>query len=159
AAHALAAGGTVGAPLASDLRRVRTDIRALAEGLHPAAFADGGLEGALGALAARSTIPVDVHAVATGLPRPIEREAWFVCSEALANAVKHSGAARARVRVLEIDGVVHIEITDDGRGGADPARGSGLRGMAERVEALGGRMSVADRPGGGTVLVAELPAR
>ena len=89
----------------------------------------------------------------------MEGAAWFVCSEALANVAKHSAASCARVRATRGDGVVRIEISDDGRGGADPARGSGLRGMAERVEALGGRLSVADRPSGGTVVAAELPAR
>ena len=94
-----------------------------------------------------------------GFPAAVEGAAWFVCSEALANVAKHSAASCARVRAARRDGVVRIEISDDGRGGADPARGSGLRGLAERVEALGGRLSVADRPGGGTVVAAELPAR
>ena len=130
----------------------------LAEGLHPAALVHGGLDGALAALATSSTIPVEVVARAGRLPPAVEGAAWFVCSEALANVAKHSAASCARVRAARRDGVLRIEISDDGRGGADPARGSGLRGLAERVEALGGRLWVADRPGGGTVVAAELPA-
>jgi signal transduction histidine kinase len=138
---------------------VRGDIQLLAEGLHPAALARGGLDGALAALGAGSTITVDVVARAGRIPPAVEGAAWFVCSEALANVAKHSAASRAFVRAAREDDVVRVEISDDGRGGADPARGSGLRGMAERVEALGGRLWVADRPGGGTVVAAELPTR
>ena len=104
-------------------------------------------------------IPVEVEVRVGRLPVSVEGAAWFVCSEALVNVAKHSGASRARVWAAQRDGVVRIEISDDGRGGADPTRGSGLRGLAERVEALGGWMSIADRPGGGTVVAAELPGR
>ncbi len=159
AGQALAAAGDRAVPLAQDLRSVRADIRTLADGIYPAALVDGGLDGAIAVLAAKLMIPVEVVARAGRLPAPVEGAAWFVCSEALANVAKHSTASCALVRVVRRDGVVRIEISDDGRGRADPARGSGLRGLAERVEALDGRLSVADRPGGGTVLVAELPAR
>jgi signal transduction histidine kinase len=159
AEQALTAEGDRAGSLATELRSVRTDIQTLAEGLHPAALVHGGLDGALAALATSSTISVEVVA-RTGqrLPPAVEGAAWFVCSEALANVAKHSAASCAHVRVARRDGVLHIEISDDGRGGADPARGSGLRGLAERVEALGGRLWVAERLGGGTVVAAELPA-
>jgi signal transduction histidine kinase len=157
--EALAAAGDRAGPLAQELRSVRADIQTLAEGIYPAALVDSGLDGALAVLAAKLTIPVDVVAHAGRLPPAVEGAAWFVCSEALANVAKHSAASCARVRAARGDGVVRIEISDDGRGGADPARGSGLRGLGERVEALGGRLMVADRPGGGTVVAVELPAR
>lgn len=156
---ALIAAAESGAPLSEELHAVRADIRALAEGIHPVALAAGGLDRALGGLRIQLTIPVEVDARVGRLPASVEGAAWFVCSEALVNVAKHSRASRARVWAGRRDGVVRIEISDDGRGGADPARGSGLRGLAERVEALGGWMSVADRPGGGTVVVAELPDR
>ena len=158
AEQGLAAAGDRAGPLATELRGVRANIQMLAEGLHPAALLDGGLNGALAALATGSTIPVEVVARAGRLPPAVEAAAWFVCSEALANVAKHSAASCARVRAARRDDVLGIEISDDGRGGADPARGSGLRGVAERVEALGGRVWVADRLGGGTVVAAELPA-
>ena len=159
AERALEAAGDRAGPLATELRGVRGDIQLLAEGVHPAALVDGGLDGALVALGAGSPITVDVVARAGRLPPAVEGAAWFVCSEALANVAKHSAASRAVVRAARRDDVVRVEISDDGRGGADPARGSGLRGMAERVEALGGSLWVTDRSDGGTVVAAELPAR
>jgi signal transduction histidine kinase len=159
AERALAAAGELGRPLSLELRTVRADVRALAEGIHPKALADGGLDSALAGLASKLTIPVEVAASAGRLPVSVEDAAWFVCSEALANVAKHSRASRARVSAATRDGIVRVEISDDGRGGADPALSTGLRGLAERVEALGGRMSVADLPGGGTLVAAELPAR
>ena len=91
------------------------------------------------------------------LPADVEAVAYFVCSEALANIAKHAGASRASISVTTGDGRVRVAIEDDGRGGADPARGTGLRGLADRLEALGGALRVDSRAGGGTRLAAEIP--
>jgi hypothetical protein len=147
------------ADVAAELRPLRSDMSALAEGLHPSALADVGLDRALKRLAAGAGIPVDIEARVGRLPPPIEGAAWFVCSEALANVAKHSAATHAHVTAARRGDALHIEISDDGGGGADPACGSGLRGLAERVEALGETISVADRPGGGTIVIAEIPTR
>ena len=93
------------------------------------------------------------------LPGPLELTAYFVASEALANVDKYAQASRASIRVWRDDGQITVEIADDGAGGADPARGSGLRGLADRVEAAGGRLRVTSPPGQGTVVAAELPSR
>jgi signal transduction histidine kinase len=156
-AHLDAAERELAGDALADLRKVRADIRLIAEGLDPLELAAGGLDRALSDLATRSTIPVAVDVRAGRLPPRIESGAWFVCSEALANVAKHSGASRAFIRVAKRDGLVRVEISDDGRGGADSARGSGLHGLADRVEALGGRLSVTERSRGGTSVVAELP--
>jgi signal transduction histidine kinase len=91
-------------------------------------------------------------------PAPVEAAAYFVCAEALTNVAKYADATRVTVEARRDGGRLTVTITDDGAGGADPERGSGLRGLADRVEALGGRLSVESPPGAGTRLVAELPA-
>ena len=91
------------------------------------------------------------------LPDEIRTAAYFVCSEALANVVKYAGASRVTISLSAGDDRVRIAIGDDGAGGADPAKGTGLRGLADRVEALGGTFEVESRPGGGTRVIAELP--
>ena len=144
---------------ASDqLARSLAELRELARGIHPAAL-DQGLDVALEALATRSPVPTTV-AYATGprLPQPIEFAAYFVASEALANVAKHARAGVVTVRVLRDGSTAVIEIADDGIGGVDPAAGSGLRGLTDRVEALRGRLTVVSPAGGGTVVRAELPA-
>ena len=139
------------------LRLALDDLRSLARGIHPAALAEGGLAPALRVLASRAPFPVAVHCPDDRLPLAIETAVWFVVSEALTNTAKHAEASRAEVRVT-LDGArVRVEVTDDGRGGAAPAAGSGLAGLMERVAALGGTLTVADGPGGGTRLAAELP--
>jgi signal transduction histidine kinase len=90
-------------------------------------------------------------------PAPIEAAAYFICSEALANVAKYGRASRVEVRVVREDRRLTVEVSDDGVGGADPSAGSGLRGLADRVEALGGRLRVESPPGSGTRLLAELP--
>jgi signal transduction histidine kinase len=134
------------------------DLRRLAAGLHPRELATGGLAGALDALASRSPVPVELE---LGLPERIppesERAAYFVCSEGLANVVKYADATRAHVTASAVDGRLRVEVSDDGRGGADPGRGTGLRGLADRVEAVGGALTVDSPRGAGTRLVAELP--
>jgi signal transduction histidine kinase len=144
---------------ASDqLARSLAELRELARGIHPAAL-DQGLDVALEALATRSPVPTTVaYASGPRLPQPIEFAAYFVASEALANVAKHARAGVVTVRVLREGPTAVIEIADDGIGGVDPAAGSGLRGLTDRVEALRGRLTVVSPAGGGTVVRAELPA-
>jgi signal transduction histidine kinase len=120
-------------------------------------LAERGLAAALTALAARSPIPAQVQLdVPDALPAAVENATWFVVSEALANAGKHSGANRVLIRVDRGDRALVVEVSDDGRGGAD-AGGSGLSGLRKRVEALDGTLTVTSPPGGPTAIRAELP--
>jgi signal transduction histidine kinase len=112
---------------------------------------------ALVPLARNSPIPVRVRGSVGRLPEPVEAALYFVCSEGLANAVKHSHASLVTIEVGESDGRTSIAVVDDGVGGAVVNRGSGLSGLADRVEALGGTLGVESPPGGGTHLAAELP--
>ncbi|MFN8619624.1 MAG: hypothetical protein U0869_02600 [Chloroflexota bacterium] len=140
------------------LEEIRGELRTLADGLRPRALASGGLDGALAALAARSAVPVALDvAPLPPLPPAIEAAGWFVCNEALANVAKHAPGARTRIHAAVADGWLAIEITDDGPGGAHPDRGTGLRGMQDRVEAVGGRFSLASDGGSGTRLRTMLP--
>jgi signal transduction histidine kinase len=140
-----------------EAKRALAELRDLARGIHPAVLADRGLDAAISALAARSPVPVGVD-VATGrLPGPVESTAYFVVAEALTNAAKHARAAEIGVRITRHRDLLVVEVIDDGAGGADPARGSGLRGLADRVAAVDGRLTVTSPPGGPTVIRAELP--
>jgi signal transduction histidine kinase len=144
---------TAGAELARSL----DELRELARGLPPAVL-EHGLGAALEALATRSKIPTTVRCeVPHRLPEPVELAAYFVASEALANVAKYAGAEEAKVRAWRDGQMAVIEIADDGVGGADDSKGSGLRGLADRVEALDGRLHVVSPAGGGTVVTAELP--
>jgi signal transduction histidine kinase len=146
--------GVVSEELAEGL----TELRELAQGIHPAVLTERGLEAALEVLAARAPLPVAVDVrVPDRLPEPVEAAAYYVASEALANVVKHAGARSARVRAASPDGRAVIEIEDDGAGGAAPEGGSGLGGLRDRVEALGGRLSIESAPGRGTLVRADLP--
>jgi len=118
---------------------------------------DHGLEPAISALAARSPVPVAVQADAADLPQAVEIAAYFVVSEALTNVAKYAQASAATVSVRQADGLVRVEIADDGVGGADASRGSGLSGLADRVAALDGTVAVDSPPGGGTRVRAEIP--
>jgi signal transduction histidine kinase len=121
-------------------------------------LSDRGLDAALSAVAARSPVPVRLSVDVQ--PRPsltIESIAYFVVTEALANLAKHAVAAQAEVRVTRVGDVLRVEVRDDGQGGADPARGSGLRGLTDRVAGVDGRLTVDSPPGGGTTLIAEVP--
>jgi signal transduction histidine kinase len=141
----------------SELAQSLAELRELARGIHPAVL-DHGLAAALESLAARSPVPATVTYEANGpLPEPVELAAYFVASEALANVAKYAQATTASVRVSRQGRNVVIEIADDGVGGADESRGSGLRGLADRAEALDGRLTVVSAPGAGTTVVAELP--
>jgi signal transduction histidine kinase len=140
-----------------ELTQSLQELRELARGLHPAVL-EHGLKAALHALAARSAVPVSVAYEAIGdLSEPAALAAYFVASEALANVAKYAGATAVALRVSDAGDMVAIEIADDGVGGADDSRGSGLRGLADRVEALGGRLRVSSPPGTGTTVTAELP--
>jgi signal transduction histidine kinase len=133
------------------------ELRELAAGLHPRVLGERGLAGALAALGERSPVPVDVAAPGEHLPAEIEAAAYFVCSEALANVAKYAAASHAAISVRTENGRVLVEVADDGRGGAAMGGGSGLRGLADRVEALGGTLRLDSPPGGGTRIAAELP--
>jgi signal transduction histidine kinase len=141
-----------------ELRRAIVELRELARGIHPAILTEAGLGPAIESLAARSSVPAEVTGVPTRrLSAAVESTAYFVVSEALANAAKYASATRATVSAVCPDDSLRIEISDDGMGGADPARGSGLRGLADRVAAIGGNMTIDSPAGGGTRLLVELP--
>ena len=141
----------------SELQAAVGDLRELARGVHPAVLTEEGLAAALEVLAARTPVPVELDAAEGRYPPAVEAAAYFVASEALANVVKHAGASRVRVRAAVADGVLELEVADDGVGGAAIEAGSGLRGLADRVEAVGGRLRVESPPGGGTRIVARIP--
>lgn len=146
--------------LADGIVEVLEELRQLSSGIHPAILSLGGLGPALKALARRSVVRVDLDIPRqAALPERVEVAAYFVVSEALANTAKHAHAATAQVRVELSDNVLKVQIRDDGVGGADPSRGSGLTGLIDRVEALGGRLDVSSRPGEGTLIKADLPIR
>jgi signal transduction histidine kinase len=140
------------------LGAARADLSELARGIHPAALTSGGLPAALADLARRAPVPVRVSVGAWRFPAVVEAAAYFVCAEALTNVAKYACASCVRVDLLHDAGRLVVQIVDDGAGGADPDRGSGLRGLADRVEALGGQLSVESRPGTGTRVVARIPA-
>jgi signal transduction histidine kinase len=137
---------------------VLDDLREIALGIHPAVLAEGGLGPALKTLARRSPIPVrlDVRAQRR-LPEPVEVAAYYVVAEALTNAAKYARASEVDV-VVDMGGpTVRVAVRDDGEGGADPARGTGLVGLKDRAEAIGGALTLRSPPGAGTVLAVELP--
>jgi signal transduction histidine kinase len=140
-----------------ELANSLAELRELARGIHPAVL-EHGLPAAIDALATRSPVPTDVDCVLDGrLAEPVELAAYFVVCEALANVAKYARATSAAIRVREEDGTLLVEVADDGVGGADAALGSGLRGLADRVEALDGALRVSSRAGAGTIVRAELP--
>ena len=146
--------------MARELRTTLSELRELARGLHPAILTEEGLGPALGSLAERSAVPTEVLEAPTGrLPGGVEATAYFVASEALANAAKHADASRVTVNANLSDGHLRLEVTDDGIGGADPSAGSGLRGLADRVAAADGSLVVESPAGGGTRVVAVIPCR
>jgi signal transduction histidine kinase len=146
------------AQVASGLGGVQDDLREISRGIHPAILAEGGLGPALKTLARRSAIPVDLDVRVDGrVPEAFEVAAYYAVSEILANAAKHSQASVVRVDVATHEGTLYLSVRDDGIGGADPTGGSGLVGLRDRVEALGGALSVRSRRGEGTSLDIELP--
>jgi signal transduction histidine kinase len=145
------------AEVEEELRTARTELHGFAQGIHPIALTDGGLAAALSQLISRAGMPVELELSIGPLPPAVEAAVYFLCSEALANAAKHAEATKMAVDVDESGGRLLVTISDDGVGGADPARGSGLRGLADRIEAIGGRLSVESLPRRGTRLLAEIP--
>jgi signal transduction histidine kinase len=144
--------------IAAGLGAAVEELQELSRGIHPAILSQGGLGPALRTLARRSAVPVELDlATDTRLPPAIEVAAYYVVSEALANAAKHAQASRIEVSLAQPDSVLLLAIRDDGVGGADPVGGSGLVGMTDRLEALGGSIRVESPPGEGTHITAELP--
>jgi signal transduction histidine kinase len=134
------------------------ELREVSHGLHPAVVSAHGLEVALEQLTARAAVPVRLTVnVASRLPEALEVAAYYLVSEGLANLGKYAYATSASVEVTRRRGDVLVEVLDDGIGGAHESQGSGLRGLADRVEALGGRLRVWSPPGGGTRIRAEIP--
>jgi signal transduction histidine kinase len=142
----------------SELEAALRELRDLARGIHPAALSERGLDAALETLASRTPLPVELEAtIAERLPEPVELTLYFVVSEALTNVAKHAHASQANVRAARHNGRVVVEVSDDGVGSADPAKGSGLNGLADRLSALDGKLEVRSVRGRGTVLRAEIP--
>ena len=135
-----------------------SELRELARGLHPAILTDRGLRPSLEALAARTPGPVELDVQVEGrLPSSVEAAAYFVCAEALTNVSRYAQAGHARVTLAQVDGALRVEIADDGVGGADPGKGSGLSGLKDRLGAVDGELSIDSPAGGGTHLVATIP--
>jgi signal transduction histidine kinase len=142
-----------------ELGAAQIELRDLARGLHPVALSERGLRSALESLTVGSEIPVTLDVAADELPTDVELAAYFIVCESLANARKCAEAEAVRVRVAHVADALLVEIVDDGSGGADPSSGTGLRGLADRVDALGGRLEVESPPGAGTRVSARLPLR
>jgi signal transduction histidine kinase len=146
------------ADASEELTEALTELREIAQGIHPAVLTDRGLEAALDVLAARAPLQVALEVSLPGrLPEAVEAAAYYVASESLANVVKHARAGKATLRAGHADGCAVIEVQDDGRGGADLDGGSGLCGLRDRVETLDGRLRIESEPGQGTLVRAELP--
>jgi PAS domain S-box-containing protein len=138
--------------------RANSELRELVHGILPSALTSGGLRAGVNELAARAVLPVSADVLESRFPQPIEATAYFVVSEALTNAIKHSRAQGAEVDAHLEDGTLLVEVRDDGVGGADPGRGSGLTGLRDRVEALSGTIEISSPVGRGTSVMAKLPA-
>jgi signal transduction histidine kinase len=145
---------------AAELKESLDELRELARGIHPAVLTDRGLDAALRSLAARAPVSVDVAGdVPADLPAAVETAIYFAVAEALTNVAKYAQASAATVTVARTGGRVVAEVADDGRGGADAARGSGLRGLADRVAALDGKLTLSSPPGAGTRVRVEIPCQ
>jgi signal transduction histidine kinase len=142
---------------AQELSAAIAELRELARGLHPVALAERGLRDALNALAAGCAVPVELDVPEMQLPERIALAAYFLVAESLTNVARYARANGARVGAALEDGMLRIDVSDDGVGGADPTTGTGLRGLADRVAVLGGTMRVDSPPGAGTRVTAEIP--
>jgi signal transduction histidine kinase len=143
---------------AEGLAQTVEDLQEISRGIHPAILSKGGLGPAIRTLARRSAVAVELDLrVDRRLPEPIEVAAYYVVSEALTNVAKYAKASVVHINVDADDSVIEIDVRDDGVGGADPTRGSGLIGLKDRVEALGGAITIAGSPGEGTSVVARIP--
>jgi signal transduction histidine kinase len=146
------------AELADGLGAVSEELREVSRGIHPTILSEAGLGPALRALARRSGVPIDADVtIESRLPVPVEVAAYYVASEALANVAKHAGANVVELVAAQDEGVLTLEIRDNGVGGAEAGRGSGILGLEDRVEALGGTISISSTPGRGTTLSMRLP--
>jgi signal transduction histidine kinase len=146
------------ARIAEQLAGVFDRVREISHGIHPAILSEKGLAPALRALGRRSAVPVELDLRAgRRLPGPVEVAAYYAVSEALANAAKHARASAVQVELGADDAMVRLAVRDDGIGGADPARGSGLTGLRDRIEARGGALHITSPPGGGTTLLIQIP--
>jgi signal transduction histidine kinase len=146
------------AQASDEVRSALAELRELARGIHPAILTEAGLVPAVRSLVDRSAVPAELNVELPGrLPGPVEATAYFVVSEALTNVAKHAAASSALVTLRADDGELIVEVRDDGCGGADPVRGSGLSGLRDRVEAVGGTLETVSPPGGGTTIRASLP--
>jgi signal transduction histidine kinase len=134
------------------------ELREISHGIHPAILSNGGLKPALNTLRRRSPVPVelDLHAERR-LPEPVEVAAYYVVSEGLTNAAKHAHASVVHVELDTDDAILRLSIRDDGIGGADLSKGSGLLGLRDRIDALGGTLQVTSLPGNGTTMLVEVP--
>ncbi|HZC28224.1 MAG TPA: ATP-binding protein, partial [Gaiellaceae bacterium] len=153
-------GGSVAETLAEirgRVQRARGELREFARGMHPRSLTDGGPARALRELVAASRVPVALTVTEDRFPQQVEAAAYFVCSEALANVEKYASAANVAIDVVRQNDTLVVTVSDDGGGGAAIGAGSGLRGLADRVEALGGQLEITSPLGGGTRVVAELP--
>jgi len=133
------------------------ELREIARGLHPAILTDRGLRHAFETLAARVPVPLTIDAPEERLPGHIEATVYYIVSEALTNVARHADAGQASVTIRHDDGILRCEVRDDGRGGADISRGTGILGLRDRAEAAGGTLTLTSPPGGGTVVAAALP--
>ncbi|TDE01829.1 sensor histidine kinase [Jiangella asiatica] len=133
------------------------ELRAVSRGIAPPILTDRGLAAALAAAGARCPVPTTLDVVADRLPASIENAAYFVVTESLTNVAKHSGASQCAVSVLRVGDTLHVQVTDDGRGGAHLGKGHGLAGLADRLAGVDGRLDIASPPGSGTTISAELP--
>ena len=154
-----AAAGEILDEAGEQLAQGLEQLRELARGIHPALLTDRGLKAALAALSSRAPFPVGLDVVNERFAQPVEVAVYYLVSEALTNAAKYAEPTGVSVTVKRTDDGLAAEIADDGRGGADPASGTGLRGLGDRVEALGGRLRIDSPPGAGTRIRAELPLR
>jgi signal transduction histidine kinase len=146
--------------LADDLVAATDELREISRGIHPAILSDAGLDEALKALGRRSTIPVEVAVGFRGRYDPaLEATVYYVAAESITNAIKHAQASMVTLRGRRCDGALELEIADDGVGGADPGRGTGLIGLKDRVDTLGGTISFASPAGAGTTIRLNLPVR
>jgi signal transduction histidine kinase len=144
--------------VAEGLSIVFEELREISRGIHPAILSEGGLGPALRALARRSPVPVELDLHGEGrLPESVVVGAYYIVSEAVTNAVKHAHASVVNVELDARDGIARLAIRDDGIGGADPGHGSGLIGLRDRIDALGGTLEIISPPGNGTTLSIEIP--
>ena len=142
---------------AGELAQAHSELRELARGLHPVALTERGLAGAIGSLGVHADVPVELDVTDATVPGDAALAAYFLVAESLANAGKYAGATSVRVRVAVEGGELHVAVSDDGAGGADAGAGTGLRGLQDRMDALGGTLCVESPPGGGTRVSAVVP--